>query len=97
MVFKIRHLIFPLGLALVCCSGDAFAAEQQGNPAIEFAQSEIDLGEIPEDVSEIGGQIVFFNGGNGPLKITKVSGPCKCFAGYSGDMTAAAVIASATR
>jgi protein-disulfide isomerase len=54
-------------------------------PAIEVIEKEIDLGIIPVEVGEIVGSIDFYNVGSKPLQVQKVTGPCVCFAGYSGD------------
>ncbi len=60
--------------------------EQERVPAhIVFEETDIDLGTIPVEENEVIGRIVFFNVGGETLEITKVSGPCACFAGYSGD------------
>lgn len=60
------------------------AAVRQG-PAIEIIEKEIDLGTIPHNVEEIVGYIQIANVGSAPLRINKVDGPCKCFAGYESD------------
>ena len=59
--------------------------ESGSSAVIEVVETEIDLGIIQQEQNEIVGEILFFNSGNGPLLIRKVTGPCACFAGYSGD------------
>jgi len=57
----------------------------RSGPSIEIAEKEIDLGVIPSEAGEIVGSVLFYNNGSGPLQVQKVTGPCSCFAGYSGD------------
>ena len=54
-------------------------------PAVEVAEKEIDLGDIPVEEAEVVGQILLYNPGSKPLRITKVTGPCSCFIGSAGD------------
>lgn len=54
-------------------------------PSIEIIESEIDLGIIPLDREEVVGEIFFFNAGSKPLQVRKVTSPCPCLLGYSGD------------
>jgi hypothetical protein len=60
-------------------------ALSSAGPAIEIAEKEVDLGAIPPEVGEIVGSVYFYNNGSEPLQVRKVTGPCACFAGYSGD------------
>lgn len=54
-------------------------------PSIEVQESQIDLGTIAAETTEIVADVYFFNNGDEPLRVTEVDGPCKCFSGYSGD------------
>ena len=54
-------------------------------PLIAVVEKEIDIEIIDPDASEVTGTLFFFNNGGKPLQIRKISGPCNCFAGYSGD------------
>jgi protein-disulfide isomerase len=63
----------------------ADSAKTASGPAINIPQTDVNLGIIPRDKLEVVGEIVIFNTGDKPLKVLKVSGPCTCFAGYSGD------------
>lgn len=58
---------------------------ERTGPAIEVMEKHIDLGVIDKDVTEIVGDIFFYNNGTEPLDIHDVDGPCKCFIGYTGD------------
>ena len=57
----------------------------RSGPAIEIKEKEIDLGTIPVEENMVIGQIFFSNVGSEVLEISKVFGPCNCFAGYTGD------------
>jgi protein-disulfide isomerase len=59
--------------------------EQVKEPALWLESKEIDLGIILPEQTTIVGAIHFMNEGAQPLEIRKVSGPCACFAGWSGD------------
>ena len=77
-------------LFLVCFSaGFGFVAESKAatvsGPVVEVPAKKIDLGVIPLDEDIIIGEIDIFNTGSEDLEILKVSGPCSCFMGYSGD------------
>ncbi len=61
------------------------AARTVSGPSIEVVETEIDLGTIPYGQSEIVGEIFFFNIGDKPLQVKKVTGSCDCYMGYSGD------------
>jgi protein-disulfide isomerase len=54
-------------------------------PSVQIAEKEISLGVISPQQGEIEGIIPVFNPGTEILEIKKVSGPCACFIGYSGD------------
>ncbi len=54
-------------------------------PVMQIAGKEISLGAISPQQSEIKGIIPIFNPGTEALEIKKVSGPCACFNGSSGD------------
>lgn len=66
-------------------SNHAEAQVEIVGPVIEVVENVIDLGTIPRETSEIVGEIVYFNTGEKPLEVSKVTGSCSCFAGYSGD------------
>jgi len=59
--------------------------EPVAGPSIQIEQTETDLGVIGADQSEVVGEIFFFNNGDKPLVVNKVTGPCNCFKGYTGD------------
>jgi protein-disulfide isomerase len=54
-------------------------------PAIEFVETEIDLGRIPAEDTEVFGKVLLYNPGSESLAISKVTGPCSCFIGSAGD------------
>jgi protein-disulfide isomerase len=58
---------------------------QSPGPSLWFESHEVDIGIIPPEQNSIVGVIHFKNDGIQPLEIRKVSGPCACFAGWSGD------------
>jgi protein-disulfide isomerase len=60
-------------------------AKTVSGPAINIPETDINLGTIPRDKTEVVGEIVIFNIGDKLLKVLKVNGTCYCFAGYSGD------------
>jgi protein-disulfide isomerase len=63
------------------------SAKTVSGPAINIPQTDVNLGTILREKTEIIGEIVIFNTGDKPLKVLKVTGTCYCFAGYSGDDT----------
>lgn len=84
--------IISLFLFCVCIESEIAVAEDRAveGPSIEIMERTINLGIIDTDSSEIVGNIHFFNKGNETLRISKVHGPCACFAGYEGDTVVAA-------
>jgi protein-disulfide isomerase len=91
-----------LCLTLIVCFGGC-ASSQKNNiparnatpaisrsisgPSVQITEKEISLGVISPQQSEIKGIIPIFNPGTEALEIKKVSGPCACFKGSSGDKT----------
>jgi protein-disulfide isomerase len=86
------------GVLIVCLCGCVSQADKSqtrfkqnifpksiSGPAVEIAEKEISLGVIPPQQAEIKGIIPIFNPGTKALEIKKVSGPCACFNGSSGD------------
>ena len=63
----------------------AVQGDVQGSPSLWLESKEIDVGIILPEQTTIVGAIHFMNEGTQPLEIRKVSGPCACFAGWSGD------------
>jgi protein-disulfide isomerase len=63
----------------------AQSVQAVSGPVAEIAVKEISLGIISSQQSEIKGIVPVFNPGTETLEIKKVSGPCACFKGYSGD------------
>jgi protein-disulfide isomerase len=63
----------------------ADSAKAVSGPSVNIPQTDVNLGTIPREKTEIISEIVIFNTGDKPLKVLKVNGTCYCFAGYSGD------------
>jgi protein-disulfide isomerase len=61
------------------------AAKTPSGPALWIESKTIELGTIPSEQDTIVGMIPIINDGDEPLEILKVSGPCACFEGWSGD------------
>jgi protein-disulfide isomerase len=61
------------------------ASKTPSGPALWLESKTIDLGTIPSEQEIIVGTIPVMNDGDEPLEILKVSGPCACFMGSSGD------------
>lgn len=84
---------FVCGIMIVCLYGSvsrsdkllAQSVQAVSGPVAEIAVKEISLGIISSQQSEIKGIVPVFNPGTETLEIKKVSGPCACFKGYSGD------------
>jgi protein-disulfide isomerase len=82
-------------MLIVCLCGAVSQADELqaqsvqaiSGPSVQIAEKEIPLGVISPQQSEIKGIIPIFNPGTKTLEIKKVSGPCACFKGYSGDKT----------
>jgi len=70
-------------LLTVCCVPSEAVAKS--GPSIKIVEKQINLGDIPPETDIIRGSILFINTGDEPLHVTKVDGPCVCYAGYSGD------------
>jgi hypothetical protein len=49
----------------------------RSGPAVEVMEKEIDLGAIPPEVSEIVGNILFYNNGSEPLQLCTFATPTK--------------------
>ncbi|MBN1126826.1 MAG: thioredoxin domain-containing protein [Sedimentisphaerales bacterium] len=87
LMIKIKQVLL---LVILCVSVISSAQDQEdikkvSSPAIWLESRTIDLGPIPVEQEIITGKILFMNEGNEPLEILKVSGPCACFLGSSGD------------
>jgi len=61
------------------------ASKTPSGPELWLDSKMIDLGTISSEQEIIVGTIPVMNDGGEPLEILKVSGPCACFAGWSGD------------
>ncbi|MHC4722340.1 MAG: DUF1573 domain-containing protein [Planctomycetota bacterium] len=59
--------------------------ESASGAVIDIPEKEIDLGTILPGQDEVVGEVFFFNNGDKPLQVKKVTGPCVCYTGYSGD------------
>ena len=77
-------------ICLVCflagcnlATGSSVAVKE--GPVLELYKSSIDIGVIPEEVTDINGLVVISNKGTEDLKILNVTGSCSCFKGYEGD------------
>ncbi len=86
-IFGLSIVLFVLVLG---CSGLAdkngsSASKTPSGPVLWLDSKEIDLGVIPSEQQAIVGTIPIMNDGDEPLEILKVSGPCACFMGSSGD------------
>jgi len=89
-----KRNIFGLSIFLFVsvsgCSGmpaenDSSAPKTVGGPALWLDSKEVDLGTIRSEQVTIVGTIPIMNDGDKPLEILRVSGPCACFMGSSGD------------
>ena len=89
-----KRNVWTLSIVLfVSVFGRADLAEENGSltaktpsgPALWIESKMIKLGTIPSEQDTIVGMIPIINDGDEPLEILKVSGPCACFAGWSGD------------
>ena len=87
-----KKLRIVISLLAICGIVNGVSAEENtpnvksgSGAVIEVVETEIDLGIIQQEQNEIIGEIFFLNSGDKPLLIRKVTGPCACFAGYSGD------------
>jgi protein-disulfide isomerase len=86
---------FACGAFIFCLCGAVSLADQVqtqstqtiSGSVVEIPSKEISLGLIPAQQTEIKGFIPIFNPGMKTLEIKKVSGPCACFNGSSGDKT----------
>ncbi len=78
-----KHFTIITVLLAVCCIPSESVA--RSGPSIDVVEKRIDLGDISLETDIIEGSILFINTGDEPLRVTKVDGPCACFAGYSGD------------
>lgn len=79
-----------LFVSILGCSGlgsknGSSASKAVGGPVLWLDSKTIDLGTIPAGEDTIVGTIPIMNDGDEPLEILKVSGPCACFMGSSGD------------
>ena len=91
---KERCVIMKRSMTVVIClvcllSGVFITAETKAaakdGPVVEVYESRIELGVIPEDMSEVIGPVIISNKGTGDLQIVNVTGSCTCFKGYEGD------------
>jgi protein-disulfide isomerase len=69
----------------LCKENDSLTAKTPSGPALWIESKTIELGTIPSEQDTIVGPIPIINDGDEPLEILKVSGPCACFEGWSGD------------
>jgi protein-disulfide isomerase len=60
-------------------------AKTVSGPSLNIPETDVNLGVIPREKTEIIGEIAIFNTGDKPLNVLKVNGTCYCFVGYSGD------------
>ena len=73
------------GCAGLAQKNSSSASKAAFGPALWLESKTIDLGTIPSGQDTIVGTIPVMNNGDEPLEILKVSGPCACFMGSSGD------------
>jgi protein-disulfide isomerase len=66
---------------------ESVSSQSISGPSVQIAEKEISVGIISPQQAEIKGIIPIFNPGTKTLEIKKVSGPCACFKGSSGDKT----------
>jgi hypothetical protein len=83
----ISALVWYFGCSfwLVHAQVDPVIGSESSGPTIWLESKTIDLGTIPVEQEIVTGTIMCMNEGSEPLEILKVSGPCACFLGSSGD------------
>ena len=84
IVFKALCLLICL-CEMGCSIEKPIPANLSSRAFISIENDIIDIGTVPFESNYVKGKIKFGNVGSGDLKILNVSGPCTCFAGYSGD------------
>jgi protein-disulfide isomerase len=85
---KLAVIVFWAAVLLINDATEAKVADSvkaASGPAINIPETDINLGTIPREKTEVIGEIVIFNTGDKPLKVLNVNGPCACFAGHTGD------------
>jgi protein-disulfide isomerase len=84
-ILSIVLFVSVFGCAGLAGKNVSSASKTPSGPALWLDSATIDLGTIPSEQEIIVGTIPVMNDGDEPLEILKVSGPCACFMGSSGD------------